>query len=284
MKWRNAYTLPAAALLSAGVSLAAWLTTSNFDTTLDFWLEDANSERWVWNATARLEGRELFSFYQSDSGLVPLKFTHLSPGKASLAVSAPGYESVAIPIFLRHGANHLDTFIKMQGFEIPNLDHFSIFERLSGEDIAIEIRPVGTDGHAVVNHPCLEIWLGAQIHVQLRNGLPVQQAEEKGITRGRLLFDGSLPCQWDSSPDAVFRYGAIIPGVKIRSDPSPYRIIDYLVVIPDPRKMRIDEVKGIMVGLPSFSDGAGLAEFFDRYKGALKYYTDTSFNVRAREQ
>jgi len=170
----------------------------------------------------------------------------------------------------------------MVGTEIPSLVGFAIFEKRSGRDIVCELRPVGEDGRAVVNHPCLPIWIGCRITTQLRNGIPIQEPVDAGSSRGEELFRGKLDWTWDPLPQTVFRYSARIPGARIAATAAPYSVIDYLVIVPDPRAIEAGELEALMSVAPSITDPDALRAYLEKQKGRLRYFFDTSWNVAGR--
>jgi hypothetical protein len=257
---------------------------ASFDTTLEVGFQDSVSGQWVWDATARIQDRIIRAFYQSDAGPVPFLFSHLKPGSSTLLIAAPGYSPVSIPVRLRRGGNRIEKPIEMIGFEIPDLKRFYVFEQLDGVDLLCQLRPVGSDAAAVVNHPCLPIWIGCRITVQLRNGAPATEPADTGNLRGKELFSGSLAWQWDPTPETPFRYSARIPGSRITADPALYRVIDYLVVVPDPRRIDRAGLDALMKNAPSLSDAAALGAYLDGQTGKVRYFLDTSWNVMGRAE
>jgi hypothetical protein len=272
----------AVAVAAVVIALAA---TLGRQTTLTFGARDAVSGKWVWDLTASLQGREIRSFFQSDAGPVAFRFSRLSPGKGMLSISAPAYRSVEIPVTLGRGDNRLPQPVEMQGLEIPGLDHFVIFENLDGSsNVVAQLRPVGTDGKAVLNHPCLPLWIGCRMAVEVKGGVPVREETETGTARGDELFRGKLDWQWDPAPETVFRYSARIPVSLIKDDPALYRVIDYLVVVPDPRKISASELDSLMERVWPLGDPAAIGRALDAEKGRLRYFTDTSWNVKGRQE
>jgi len=263
----------------AATALGVFLATVSFDTTLEFAFEDSVSGGWVWGAVARLQDRALIGFYQSDTGPVPYTFTHLKPGDAALTIEARGYEPVSVPVTLKRGSNRLSAPIRMVGYEIPSLVGFAIFEMRSGADIVCELRPIGEDGKAVVNHPCLDVWIGCRVTTQLRNGIPIKEPVDTGSSRGQELFSGKIGWTWDPLPQTVFRYTARIPGARIAANDAPYRVIDYLVVVPDPRAIEPGELDALMGAAPPLADPDALRAYLEKEKGRLRYFFDTSWNV-----
>jgi hypothetical protein len=271
-----AIVIPSALAVTA---LAVFLAMTSFDTTLQFGFEDSVSGGWVWGAVARLQDRALIGFYQSDAGPVPHRFTHLKPGDATLTIEARGYEPVSVPVTLKRGSNRLRTPIRMAGTEIPSLVGFAIFENRSGADIMCELRPVGADGSAVVNHPCLPLWVGCRVTTQLRNGIPIREPVDAGSSRGEELFSGKVDWTWDALPQTVFRYTVRIPGARITASAAPYRVIDYLIIVPDPRAIDTGELDALMNAAPPITDPDALRAYLERLKGRLRYFFDTSWNV-----
>jgi len=236
---------------------------------LEFSVRDAVSKRWVWNVTMTLQDRVTRGYYQSDAGLSLYRFTHLKPGTSTLEVSADNYARVSLPVSLKPGLNRLDAPVDMEGLAIPGLASFFAFESAQGSDIVTELRPVGADGQAVANHPCLDLWIGCRVFEQ-----------SKGGERGERLFEGPLAWEWDASPESLFRYSARIPGAALKASVAPLLIVDYLIVVPNPIVITGDQLRETMSSL-SLGDEkailAALASQGDRLKG----YSLTSRNVKA---
>ena len=264
----------------AAVAVGVYLVMNPVETTMEFQVRDAVSKAWVWDASFRFQGRIIRAYYQSDRGPIPFAFTGLKPGQGELEISAPAYVSVTVPVTLKRGENRLEEPIELVGYEIPNLSRFIIFESKAGNDIVQEIRPVSTEGPAVLNHPCLDLWIGARITVQIKDGLPVREETEEGSERGEELFKGVLEWQFDPLPETTFRYSSRIPGAQIEPDRNPYWVIDYLVVVPDPRKADRREIEAIMEKAWALPPEA-IEEYLMPYaeQGVLTPYVFTSWNV-----
>ena len=254
------------------------------DTALVFLLQDSVSGGWVWDASVRLQDRLLVSYYQTDAGPVPQKLTHLKPGASTLFIDAPGYAPVSIPVTLARGRNRLPVSVKVVGREIPGLSDFSAFESIDNGDLVAQLRPLDAGGKAIVNHPCIELWIGCVV------------SEQAGSTRGAALFRGAVRWAWDARPESLFRYSVRIHSADIQDAPSLTRVVDYLVVVPDPLKVSRAEVERIMAGAwPSgglasvLADQSrperlapGIASALDAEKGRLRWFFVTSRDVRVR--
>jgi hypothetical protein len=268
----------------AAVAVAVYLAMNPVVTTLEFQVRDAVSKYWVYDATFRLQNREIRSFFQSDREPVEQRFTNLKPGEATLELAAPDYEPVSQKILLKRGRNRIEAPFDLVGHEIPELKEFIIFESKTGSDIRCEIRPASKAGPAVINHPCLDLWIGARVSVQMKKGLPVQEETEKGSVRGEELFRGRVEWQFDSYPETVFRYSALIPGAKIKPTKAPYWVVDYLIVVPDPRRIGKEELNGIMGKAGSLTPEE-LQKYLEPYQKEQKLttYVSTSWNVKGGE-
>jgi len=262
------------------VAVVVYVTMNPVDTTLEFEVRDGVSRNWVWDATFSLQGRVIRSHFQSDRGPLPQIFTHLKPGETTLEISAPSYVAQSIPVNLKRGENRLEEPIDLVGYEIPDLTKWIIFEDRAGNDIVQEIRPVSSEGPAVLNHPCLDLWIGARVSVQIYDGLPAQEETEEGSVRGEELYKGVLDWEWDATPETTFRYSAFIPGSQIKANSDPYWVIDYLIVVPDPRKISREEVEQIMEKAWELPPEA-IQTYLEPYKneGKLTPYVFTSWNV-----
>jgi hypothetical protein len=285
MQRRTRFALVVAAALvvvgAVAVLASLWLRT---ETTLEFSIRDVVSGKWVWNAVMRLQDRLMVGYYQSDAAPITYRFTHLQPGKAILEVAAEGYQSVSLPVTLKRGRNRLEKPIDMVGLAIPDLARFYIFAKREGGDIRAEIRPVSSQGEAILNHPCMDLWIGCRVSVQVKDGVPAREEVEEGSTRGPELFRGQIPWVWDPAPETQFRYTARIPVAKIREHPSAYRVIDFIVVEPDPLSITRAELEQLMARVFAMDDLAAVSAALDAEKGRLRYFVDTSWNVKAGQE
>jgi hypothetical protein len=263
------------------ISFAVYLSSLRFDTTLEFQVGDAVSKAWAWDCTMKLQNRIIKGYYQSDAGLITYRFTHLEPGDYELKLVAPSYVPKTVPVNLKRGENVVEKPIELVGYEIPDLDYFTIFEELDGTDIVQEIRPVSSKGPAVINHPCIDLWIAAQVSVQVKEGMAVLVPTKEGAERGKLLFRGKIDWAWDPLPETTFRYSSRIPGSQIKEHSSPYRVIDYLIVVPDPRKIEPEELDVLMAEAWNFREEKEIAAFLDQYNSTLKYFIKTNWNVES---
>jgi hypothetical protein len=238
------------------------------DATLSFTVRDSVSGAWVWEASMTLQDRLITGYFQSTDGLKTYTFTHLKPGASVLEVAAPGYEPARVPVSLRPGANALAAPVSMRGREIPNLAQFIVFEKTDADGISAELRPVSATGAAIVNHPCMDLWVGARVCAQAAESV-----------RGRELFKGTVEWRWDPSPEAVFRYTVRIPAAGIAADPSPLRVVDYLFVVPNPAAITHDELAALMDRLFALPDAGAVAEALAEESGRVRFFTETSWNV-----
>ncbi|HUX22849.1 MAG TPA: hypothetical protein VMW69_16555 [Spirochaetia bacterium] len=265
----------------ACISLLVYLVPRVSNTRFSFTFRDAVSKSWVWDATVTLQGKEIRSFYQSNKGPREYTFTGLHPGKATLHISAPYYVTVDLPIRLHIGSNSLKDPIEMVGYEIPGLTRFTMFESPSPTGLSIEIRPVNTEGHAVVDHPALNLWIGVLVSAETKDGRLVQNSVADGAARGEGLYRGRIAWTWDPSPAQNFRYHATLPYSVLSSHTTPYLVIDYLVIVPDPRKITDAEVNTMMQGAPDFTAAKQLTAYLEAKKGQdrFQYFFSTSWNV-----
>ena len=280
MKTRRLLIAALAVAVVLAVAGAVYVAGNPVDTTYEFVVRDAVSGNWVWDATFRLQGRVIRSHFQSDRGPRPQVFTRLQPGPATLEISAPSYEAQTIPVTLKRGANLLADPVELVGREIPDLAEWIVFEGWEGGDMVQELRPVSAAGPAVTNHPALDLWIGARISVQVKDGVPVREETDTGAARGEELFRGKLQWRWDAAPETTFRYGAAIPGAEIKASTAPYWVIDYLIVVPDPTAADAGQIAAIMEqvwDLPPEAIAARLGTH--EQAGTLTAYQFTSWNV-----
>lgn len=274
------------AVIIALVAFAVGYLPQLFSTSLTFRVVDSASGGWVWDATITLQDKEIRSFFQSDSGAVNFTFTRLKPGKAVLRVSAPSYETAEIGVTLRLGRNALAVPVKMVGYELPGLNHFALIASSEASAISLQIRPVDGSGQAIVNHPCVPLWVGARVSAESANGRLAQVETPTGPGRGQVLYVGKLDWRWDPAPASAFRYTAAVPLARLGPAPPPYLVIDSLIIVPDPRKISAAEVDGLMQKAPAFSNMSELTAYLDaRLAGSrFRYFVSTLWNVPSRAQ
>lgn len=269
------------AVFFGGVALAVYLAGGVLETTLRFRVVDAVSQDWVWNVTLKLQNRVMRTFYQADQGSAELEFTHLKPGRWELEIAAPSYEPQRVPVRLKRGRNVVAEPIRMKGLEIPSLSHFIVVDKRDQGRFVLEVRPVGMDEKAVLNHPCLDIWIGALISAQTRGGRFTDKAEDTGSERGEAIFAGKLEWEWDAAPETSFRYTVPVPADKLRRSAAPYWVIDTLIAIPKPGKITRAELDTIMSKVYQLGDFKAIAAYLDQYKDRFQYYLPpTSWNVK----
>jgi hypothetical protein len=122
------------------------------------------------------------------------------------------------------------------------------------------------------------------VSVELKNGVPVAEETEEGSARGEELFRGKVDWSWDPAPETQFRYSALIPMDSIKAHPSAYRIIDYILVEPNPLAITREELDQLMSRVYGLEDSAAVAAALDAEKGRLRWFLDTSWNVKARQE
>jgi hypothetical protein len=280
MKKKTWYILGAIALFFVALAVIAYLTSGALETTMEIQVIDAVSEGWVWDATITVQDRIIRSFYQTDQGPKPLELTGLRPGRSTVEVVAPHYQGISVPVRLRRGANRLEDPIRVQGLEIPDLRQFYVIANLEGGALTFEIRPVNSAGSAVLNHPCLDIWLGVLVSAQMKDGAYVQKSQDTGSTRGEPLFAGPVDWTWDGTPETSFRYAAQIPVSSLASSPARFWVVDALIVVPKPTEIERSELDGLMEAIYTLGSPEAVSEYLDRHTDRLSYYfAPTSWNV-----
>ena len=265
---RRISLVAAIAVAGAGAvaALAALVSAAPFETRLEFRIRDGVSTGAVWDATVTLQDRFLRAWYAGDEDT--LVFARLDPGEATLEVSAPDYQSVSVPVTLRRGRNRIDEPIDMTGLRIPGLSHFMVSEDVSGSDLHATFWPLSSQGPAVVNHPALDLWIGARISTQL-----------SGATRGETLFAGEIEWSWDQSRKALARYRARIPLEQIEDRGAALLVIDYLVIVPDPLAIERDEVAAIVTAAWTDREPASLPAYLAQYADRFDFSLHTSWNL-----
>ena len=251
-----------------------FFTTQTLSTTLSLTLKDAVSKSWVYNSTIRLQNRVIRG-YKSTS----FTFKNIKTGKHLLSVSAPNYESKEINVNIHSGKNVLKEPIELKGVKIPDIESISIFEKKKDDDIFIDIRLVGKDGHAITDHPCLPIRVIINISAQLVNGEYDRYREGDSLARGKQLYAGEAKWIWNTGLSATYKYSAFIPVGDILPTPAPYWIIAYLIILPNPLEMSEEEVEEIVQKVYSIDDPQKLTGYLSGLTDTLDYYFTIKPNV-----
>ena len=170
---------------------------------------------------------------------------------------------------LKPGLNKLEAPIDMEGLEIPGLTKFIVFEKADQGDIVTELRPVGADGQAVANHPCLDLWAGCRVFEETRGG-----------ERGEQLFEGPVAWSWDASPESLFRYSLRMPGKDLKASAAPFLVIDYLILVPDPSRITGDQLRETMSRL-NLGDAKAVEAALGAERDRMKGFFLTSRHVQA---
>ena len=274
MKTRTWITLVVVILALGVTALVVFLTTQSFQTSLEFTVRDAVSKEWVYDSTIKLQNRVIQGYFGKD-----YTFTLLKPGETTLSISAASYVAKEVPVKIKRGKNVLEEPIDIVGYEIPTLSHFIVIEDVEDGELVTEVRPVGEDTKAVVNHPCLDLRILLLISTQMYKGRITRTDTETGSTRGEELYRGEVEWRWDSSPNTVFRYTVPIPVKKMKQSDASIWVIDYLILVPDNRNVTAEEMDKIVQEIGGIADPELLTAKLDTYQGKLKYYLNESWNV-----
>lgn len=268
-------------LISCGVVLLVliiffivFFTGRGLPTTLEMKVLDAVSKSWVYNTSIRCQNRVIRGFKS-----LSYTFKNIKTGRHVLSVSAPYYESKEIPVTIHHGKNTLQEPIELTGHIIPDLDSISIFEKKQNDDMFIDIRLIGKDGHAIVDHPCLPIRILTRISAQLADGEYDLYQEGMSLDRGKLLFFGEAGWIWNTGLTATYRYSASIPIRNIAVTPAPYWIVDYLILFPNPLSITPEQMESIVQRIYSFDETEKLTSYLAEIKDTVDYHITVKPNL-----
>ena len=176
------------------IGLVILFTTIKFDTTLEFQVIDAVSKNWVWDLTVTFQDRYIRGYYQSNKDPKIFTFTDITPGDWTLELEAPHYEPITVPVHINSEKNRIKEPVEMVGYEIPGLSEIFVFKEWKDGELILNPRPIDAQGLGIGTHPCLDMWFGLRISVQVKGGIFVQEPVEKGSERGEELFRGK--CEW----------------------------------------------------------------------------------------
>jgi hypothetical protein len=153
-------------------------------------------------------------------------------------------------------------------------------DRREEDRFFLEIRPVGQDEKAVLNHPAVDIWIGVRVSAQVKGGRYTEKEEDKGSERGETIFAGRLDWTWDPSPETSFRYTVPIPVDKFAKSPARYYVVDTLIAVPRPGAVTREELDSIMTKVYDLNDPEAIKAYLDAYKDRFStYLPPTAWNV-----
>jgi hypothetical protein len=280
MKMKNIPLLAVIGVLAC-IALAVFFFSIKVDTTLELTVIDSVSKAWVYNAEIKIENRFTRTFYQSDTGSKPCIFTHLAPGKFDLRIEATDYTAISIPVTITGGRNLLVAPIELVGYRIPGITEMFVYKDRDSEKLILNPRPLDADGKGIGKHPCLDMWFGIRISVQIKNGVYVQEPVSSGSERGEELFAGKLDWTWDSYPDAYYRYTCTLSKTKVKKHNAPYNVYDYIIVLPDPRKISKKEIDDAMAGIMQSVDSRSIKSTLDGFGDKVTYFISSDWNEPA---
>lgn len=241
--------------------------------TLSFEVRDAVSRSWVWDSTARLQNRVIRGFYSTS-----YSFTHLRPGTFDLTVSAPHYEPASVRVRIRAGRTNTIAPISLVGYEIPDFSRLTVASNRGARGLELHITAVDTSGNLIKVFPCLDLRITVRVSVQLKGGAPSLTPSKEGAERGARLFQGKVDWTWNPAPDAVYRYNAVVPGIS--PDAGPYVVVDYVVLIPNPRKISSPELEALTGEILQMNDERALADSLRPYMDKVKMESGSLWNIR----
>jgi hypothetical protein len=277
---RRNILIPLGVIIVIGViAVGVYFSYTSFDSTLEVTVRDAVSKSWVWDTSISVQNRIINTYYQSDRGPVPQTFTSLKTGESEITVSAPSCKTVTVPVNIKRGHNVVEEPIEIQGYEIPNLQRFIIFEDIVGADLEMELHPVGSDGKAVKYHPCVDLWIGCLVSEQLKDGEYVREPADEGSERGATLYRGKVEWSYDTEPETLFRYTAHLPGKQLKDSEAPYMVIDYVIIVPDSRKITKKEVNTLISEAMETTTVEELQPYLSKEDDRIDVYMFTSWNV-----
>jgi hypothetical protein len=227
-------------------------------TTLAVTVLDTVSKSWVYESHITIQNRVIRGFKTTT-----FTFHNLKPGKHLLSVSAPHYDSKEVEVDLHPGTNILEQAVELTGYEIADLDDIALFEGKKDDTMILDLRLVGSDGHAVTNHPCLPITIYCQIS---------EQHDDGTHRRGKTIYADSVQWTWNTALTETYRYTPGIPLRDIEKTEAPYWVVDYLMLFPDPRKIEEKEIEGIVRKAKELQDIQAIADHLETYRGRLRWF------------
>ena len=241
--------------------------------TLSFEILDANSKNWVWDTTTRLQNRVVHGYYATT-----YHFTKLRPGTFDLAVSAPYYEPAKVKVHIRAGQDNQVVPVLLLGYGIPGFSRFTLTVDRTMRGLELKLNPMDADGNLIKIFPCVDLKIAVRVFVENVGGIPAREPVSEGAEHVIKLFEGNIDWTWNPATDAVFRYSALIPGVSPTT--APYIVVDYVVLLPDPRKISSPEVDLLMKEMFQHQDMNSSTDYLRPYSDKIRIERGILWNIR----
>ncbi len=261
------------AVLVVGIAGGCVVFWARSPAVLTFEVRDAASKSWVWNSTIRLQDRVIRGFYSTS-----FRFTHLRPGTFDLTVSAPDYQPASVHVRIGPGRRSTIAPLSLVGYEIPDFSRLVVTANRAARGLELELNPVDANGNLIEVFPCIDLRIAVRVSIELKGGTPALVPSAEGAERGTRLFEGKVDWTWNAAPDAVYRYSAVVPGIF--PDAAPYLAVDYVVLVPDLRKISSQEVDSLMNEVLQIDDARSLSIYLRPYMDAVKMERGVLWNIR----
>ena len=262
-----------AAALLVGIAAGFLIFWARSQAVLTFEVRDAKSKSWVWDSTIRLQDRVIRGFYSTS-----FHFTHLRPGTFDLTVSAPHYEPASVRVRIRPGGRNTIAPLSLVGYEIPDFSRLVVTANRSARGLEIEFNPVDAKGNLIEVFPCIDLKIAVRVSIELKGGASALVPSAEGAERGTRLYEGKVDWTWNAAPGAVYRYGAVVPGILPQA--APYVVVDYIVLVPDLRKISPREVDALMNGVLQMEDTRSLSAYLRPSMDKVKIESGALWNIR----
>ena len=180
---------------------------------------DALSGDPVHRAKIRVGGKSTIRYMDNN-----FKITKLDPGKKTIKIDAPGYESVAREVSIDRGVTRV--VLAMKGIEIPGFDRMLIYtDFIPEKGIEIEVRFVDKDRNGIEHYPRLPMRMDVKLFERI--------GTEKQYRRGKLIYSGPVDLTWDSEA-FLGKINGIIPWKKLSVNLAvgTYGVLDVVLHLP----------------------------------------------------
>lgn len=264
------------------IGIAVYQFALQSETTLEFAVQDSISGYWVWDLEITLDNNIIHGYFQSDRGTKPFKFRNISPGEYTLELSAPHYLTLRVPVKVKRGKNIIQEPFMLEGYEIPDLDRFLVFEDLIEDEYLMNLRPVSTTGRAIINHPSMRLWIGFKVTEQMIGNEFALEETDTDASRGKELFRGKLDWVWNPDPEVQFRYFTGIPVNNFQSTKATFLVFDYLILVLNEGEFEEKVLDDIIDRAWLIQDSTELVRFLQGFKDKFSFYIDSSWNVRSK--
>ncbi|MBN1523294.1 MAG: hypothetical protein JW904_02320 [Spirochaetales bacterium] len=242
--------------------------------TLEVTIVDEYAGTAIWDSSVSFQNRYHNGYFNKT-----FNFTNIATGDFELVVTAPNYQEQRVMIPVLPGPNVYAEPIKMKAIAIPEFYQFYIENNADATGVAVIFVPINKAGDFIKPFPGVNVVPAIRISEQWKDGVPVVKSETSGSVRGPELYSGVPSWQAADVEGAFFKYLIEVKPDEIKNSAAAYYVVDCLVLLPDWKKVTMQQVTQILEGIKGIDDPKDLSEYLSKYEPDVKYTYKVLWNV-----